>query len=206
DFIPLAEETGLIVEIGRFVLRSACAQARAWLDRGYEPLVVSVNVSPREFRQENFVGTVAQALRESGLPPELLELEITESMVMHDAPRLIRMLEELRQLGVQISVDDFGTGYSSLSYLKRFPVHRLKIDRSFVADVTRNADDAAIVRTIIALGHNLGLRVVAEGVESDAQLKFLRTNACDEMQGFYFGAPVPAAEFEETLTRIDRGF
>ena len=202
-FIPLAEETGLIVEIGRFVLRTACAQGRAWLERGYEPLVISVNVSPRQFRQENFVATVAAALRESRLPPELLELEITESMVMHDAPRLIRMLEELRQLGVQISVDDFGTGYSSLSYLKRFPVHRLKIDRSFVADVTRNPDDAAIVRTIIALGHNLGLCVVAEGVESDAQLEFLRANGCDEMQGFYFGLPLPVDRFEETLTRAE---
>jgi diguanylate cyclase (GGDEF)-like protein/PAS domain S-box-containing protein len=198
-FIPLAEETGLIVEIGRFVLRSACAQARSWMDRGFEPLVVSVNVSPRQFRQENFVASVAQALRESGLPPELLELEITETMVMHDAPRLIRMLEELRLLGVQISVDDFGTGYSSLSYLKRFPVHRLKIDRSFVADVTRNADDAAIVRTIISLAHNLGLRVVAEGVESDAQLDFLRSNLCDEMQGFYFSPPVPVEQFEAQL-------
>jgi EAL domain-containing protein (putative c-di-GMP-specific phosphodiesterase class I) len=123
-------------------------------------------------------------------------------MVMHDAPRLIRMLEELRQLGVQIAVDDFGTGYSSLSYLKRFPVHRLKIDRSFVADVTRNADDAAIVRTIIALGHNLGLRVVAEGVESDEQLGFLRDNACDELQGYYFSPPVSAAEFQEQLTLV----
>jgi diguanylate cyclase (GGDEF)-like protein/PAS domain S-box-containing protein len=201
-FIPLAEETGLIVEIGRFVLRSACSQARAWIDQGFEPIVVSVNVSPRQFRQEGFVASVAQALRESGLPAQYLELEITESMVMHDAPRLIRMLEELRRLGVQIAVDDFGTGYSSLSYLKRFPVHRLKIDRSFVADVTANADDAAIVRTIIALGHNLGLRVVAEGVETDAQLAFLRANACDEMQGFYFSVPVPVDRFEELLTRV----
>ncbi len=198
-FIPLAEETGLIVEIGRFVLRSACLQARTWLDRGLPPIVVSVNVSPRQFKQESFVASVAQALRESGLPAELLELEITESMVMHDAARLIRMLEELRQLGVQIAVDDFGTGYSSLSYLKRFPVHRLKIDRSFVADVTGNADDAAIVRTIISLGHNLGLRVVAEGVETDSQLDFLRANACDEMQGFYFSPPVPVEEFEKQL-------
>jgi diguanylate cyclase (GGDEF)-like protein/PAS domain S-box-containing protein len=198
-FIPLAEETGLIVEIGRFVLRSACAQARAWMDAGHAPLMISVNVSPRQFRQDTFVESVANALRESGLPPHLLELEITESMVVHDAPRLIRMLEDLRLLGVQIAVDDFGTGYSSLSYLKRFPVQRLKIDRSFVADVTRNADDAAIVRTIIALGHNLGLRVVAEGVEVQAQLDFLRANGCDEMQGFLFSEPVTAEAFEAQL-------
>jgi EAL domain-containing protein (putative c-di-GMP-specific phosphodiesterase class I) len=200
-FIPLAEETGLIVEIGRFALRAACLQGRAWLDAGFAPLVMSVNVSPRQFRQESFVETVSQVLQETGLPAALLEIEITESMVVQDAPRLIRMLEDLRRLGVKIAVDDFGTGYSSLSYLKRFPVHRLKIDRSFVADVNRNADDAAIVRTIIALGHNLGLRVVAEGVETRAELAFLRENGCDEVQGFLYGRPVPADQLEAQLLR-----
>ena len=201
-FIPLAEETGLIVDIGRFVLNRACAQAVAWQSQGHPPLIVSVNVSPRQFRQDNFVDTVSAALRESGLAPQYLEIEITETMVMHDAPRMIRMLEELRQLGVQISVDDFGTGYSSLSYLRRFPVHRLKIDKSFVADVTDNAEDAAIVRTIITLGHNLGLKVVAEGVETAAQLEFLRSNGCDEMQGFYFSRPLPPAELAALLITV----
>jgi diguanylate cyclase (GGDEF)-like protein/PAS domain S-box-containing protein len=191
-FIPLAEETGLIVEIGRFVLRTACEQAVRWQEAGLAPIVVSVNVSPRQFRHDNFVDTVASTLRDTGLAPQYLELEITESMVMKDAPRLIHMLGELRALGVQISVDDFGTGYSSLSYLKRFPVNRLKIDRSFIADVTTDRQDAAIVHTIITLGHNLGLKVVAEGVERTDQLEFLRQNGCDEMQGYCFSPAVPA--------------
>jgi EAL domain-containing protein (putative c-di-GMP-specific phosphodiesterase class I) len=189
-FIALAEETGLIVPIGKWVLRTACAQNKAWQDQGLAPIVVSVNVSPRQFRQENIVQTVAAVLEETGLEPRFLELELTESMVMHDAPQLVAMLDELKNLGVQIAVDDFGTGYSSLSYLKRFPVDRLKIDRSFVEHIASDADDATIVRTIIALGHNLGLKVVAEGVESDEQLRFLRSNHCDEAQGFLLGRPV----------------
>jgi len=189
-FIGLAEETGLIVPIGTWVLRTACAQNKAWQDQGLPPIVVSVNVSPRQFRQENIVQTVAAVLRETGLEARYLELELTESMVMHDAPQLLAMLEELKNLGVQISVDDFGTGYSSLSYLKRFPVDRLKIDRSFVEHIARDADDAVIVRAIIALGHNLGLKVVAEGVESIEQLRFLRINLCDEAQGYLLSRPV----------------
>ena len=189
-FIALAEETGLIVPIGKWVLKTACAQNKAWQDEGLPPIVVSVNVSPRQFRQENIVQTVAEVLEETGLEPRYLELELTESMVMHDAPQLVAMLDELKNLGVQIAVDDFGTGYSSLSYLKRFPVDRLKIDRSFVEHIATDVDDATIVRTIIALGHNLGLKVVAEGVESDEQLGFLRSNRCDEAQGFLMGRPV----------------
>jgi EAL domain-containing protein (putative c-di-GMP-specific phosphodiesterase class I) len=188
-FIGLAEETGLIVPIGTWVLRTACAQNKAWQDEGWPPIVVSVNVSPRQFRRENIVQTVAEVLRDTGLEARYLELELTESMVMHDAPQLLAMLDELKNLGVQISVDDFGTGYSSLSYLKRFPVDRLKIDRSFVEHIARDADDAVIVRAIIALGHNLGLKVVAEGVESDEQLRFLRMNLCDEAQGYLLGRP-----------------
>jgi EAL domain-containing protein (putative c-di-GMP-specific phosphodiesterase class I) len=201
-FIPIAEETGLIVELGRFVLRTACAQNRQWQDDGRQHLVVSVNVSPRQFLHDNFVDMVADVLRETGLEPCYLELEITESMVMEDAPRLIRMLGELRQLGVQTSIDDFGTGYSSLSYLRRFPVHRLKVDRSFIIDVTTNPEDAAIVRTIIALGHNLGLKVIAEGVETQAQLEFLRRNDCDEVQGYCFSKPIPAEELGAGLPRL----
>jgi diguanylate cyclase (GGDEF)-like protein/PAS domain S-box-containing protein len=201
-FIPLAEETGLIVEIGRFVLRSACIQNVRWQAQGLPPIVVSVNVSPRQFRHDNFVETVAATLRDTGLEPQYLELEITEGMVMNDAPRLIQMLGELRAMGVQISVDDFGTGYSSLSYLKRFPLHRLKVDRSFIADVTTRSDDAAIVHTIITLGHNLGLKVIAEGVESAEQLEFLRRNGCDEMQGYYFSPPVGADKLATLLAAL----
>jgi diguanylate cyclase (GGDEF)-like protein len=201
-FIPIAEETGLIVELGRFVLRTACTQNRRWQDEGRQHLVVSVNVSPRQFLHDNFVDMVAEVLRETGLEPGYLELEITESMVMEDAPRLIRMLGELRQLGVQTSIDDFGTGYSSLSYLRRFPVHRLKVDRSFIIDVTTNPEDAAIVRTIIALGHNLGLKVIAEGVETPEQLEFLRRNDCDEVQGYCFSKPIPAEALGASLPRL----
>jgi diguanylate cyclase (GGDEF)-like protein/PAS domain S-box-containing protein len=194
-FIPLAEETGLIVPIGLWVLETACTQNKAWQDMGLEPMVVSVNVSARQFRQDDFVQTVVSVLKKTGLEARYLEIELTESMVMHDAEKLAAMLDELQRIGVQMSVDDFGTGYSSLSYLKRFPVDRLKIDRSFVQDVMSDTDDATIVRTIIALGHNLGLRVVAEGVETAGQSDFLRQNDCDEAQGYYFARPVPNVEF-----------
>jgi EAL domain-containing protein (putative c-di-GMP-specific phosphodiesterase class I) len=205
-FIALAEETGLIVPIGKWVLQTACAQNKAWQDEGWPPIVVSVNVSARQFRQENIVQTVAEVLKETGLEPRYLELELTESMVMHDAPQLVAMLDELTNLGVQISVDDFGTGYSSLSYLKRFPVDRLKIDRSFVEHIASDADDATLVRTIIALGHNLGMKVVAEGVESDEQLRFLRSNLCDEAQGFLMGRPVSSRHLRRifaTRSKLD---
>ena len=194
-FIPVAEEIGLIVPIGKWVLRAACAQNKAWQDAGLTPFVVSVNVSVRQFRQDNLVQTIAEVLRDTGLEARYLEVELTESAVMHDAEQFIAMLGELNDLGVQIALDDFGTGYSSLSYLKRFPVDRLKVDRSFVQDIATDADDATIVRTIIALGHNLGLKVVAEGVETEQQLDFLRDNHCDELQGYYFGRPLPGHEF-----------
>ncbi len=200
-FIGLAEETGLIVPIGKWVLRTACAQNKAWQDAGLPPIVVSVNVSPRQFRQESLVQTVAEALRSTGLEPRYLELELTESMVMHDAPQLVAMLDELKELGVKIAVDDFGTGYSSLSYLKRFPVDRLKVDRSFVEHMTTEGDDATIVRAIIALGHNLGLRVVAEGVETAQQARALRAYQCDEAQGFLFARPVSARDLPRLITR-----
>src|SRR6185312_5433811 len=192
-FIPLAEETGLIVPIGKWVLRAACAQNKAWQEAGHEPIVVSVNVSARQFRQDNLVRTVAEVLEETGLEPRYLELELTESMVMHDPAQLVAMLGELERLGVQIAVDDFGTGYSSLSYLKRFPVDRLKVDRSFVEHLATDSDDATIVRAIISLGHNLGLKVVAEGVEHEDQRRFLRLNKCDEAQGYLFCRPTEAS-------------
>jgi diguanylate cyclase (GGDEF)-like protein/PAS domain S-box-containing protein len=200
-FIGLAEETGLIVPIGKWVLQTACAQNKAWQDAGLPPIVVSVNVSPRQFRHENLVQAVAQVLQSTGLEPRFLELELTESMVMHDAPQLVAMLDELKELGVKIAVDDFGTGYSSLSYLKRFPVDRLKVDRSFVENMTTEADDATIVRTIIALGHNLGLKVVAEGVETAQQARALRAYQCDEAQGFLFARAVSARVLPGLITR-----
>jgi len=200
-FICLAEETGLIVPIGKWVMQTACAQNKAWQDAGLPPIVVSVNVSPRQFRHENLVQTVAEVLNSTGLEPRYLELELTESMVMHDAPQLVAMLDQLKELGVKIAVDDFGTGYSSLSYLKRFPVDRLKVDRSFVEHMTTEADDATIVRAIIALGHNLGLKVVAEGVETAQQSRALRAYQCDEAQGFLFARAVSARALPRLLTR-----
>jgi len=200
-FIPVAEEIGLIAPIGKWVIRAACAQNKAWQDAGLAPFVISVNVSPRQFRQDSFVQTIADVLHDTGLEARYLEIELTESAVMHDAEQFIAMLGELSDLGVQISLDDFGTGYSSLSYLKRLPVDRLKVDRSFVQDIATDADDATIVRTIIGLGHNLGLKVVAEGVETAEQLEFLRVNGCDELQGFYFAKPLTAAEFEAQTLR-----
>lgn len=193
-FIALAEETGLITAIGKWVLHTACAQNKAWQDMGLPPAVVSVNVSAQQFRASNFVRSVADTLKETGLDPGYLEIELTES-VMHDAPALVAMLGELKRLGVHVAIDDFGTGYSSLSSLKRFPVDRLKVDRSFVEHIASDPDDAAIVRTIIALGRNLGLKVVAEGVETAEQMRFLREHACDEVQGYYFSRPIPTQQF-----------
>ena len=198
-FVPIAEEIGLIAPIGKWVLRTACEQNRRWQDAGLPKFVMSVNVSARQFRQENFARTVADILRDSGLEAHYLEIELTESAVMHDAEQFIATLGELRALGVKIALDDFGTGYSSLSYLKRLPVDRLKVDRSFVQDIAIDADDATIVRTIIALGHNLGLRVVAEGVETEQQIEFLRDNHCDELQGYYFGTPSAASAFARAV-------
>jgi diguanylate cyclase (GGDEF)-like protein/PAS domain S-box-containing protein len=203
-FIALAEDTGLIVPIGRWVLHTACAQAKAWQQEGLPPCVVSVNVSPRQFRQDDLVRTIGYVLDATGLAPCYLEIELTENMVMHDGEQMIETLHAIKRLGVHISVDDFGTGYSSLRYLKRFPVDRLKIDRSFVQDIAADADDAAIVRTIIALGHNLGLKVVAEGVETEQQIAFLRANGCDELQGYYFSAPLAHDAFAAYLSADQR--
>ena len=192
-FIPVAEEVGSIGPIGRWVLETACAQNKTWQRGGLPPCVVSVNVSPRQFRRDDLVLMIKEVLLATGLEARYLEIEITENMVMQDGERMIATLDAIKHLGVQIALDDFGTGYSSLSYLKRFPVDRLKIDRSFVRDLScRDPDDAAIVRTIIALGHNLGLKVVAEGVETAEQAAFLEANGCDELQGFHFAKPMSA--------------
>jgi diguanylate cyclase (GGDEF)-like protein/PAS domain S-box-containing protein len=196
-FIPVAEESGIILPIGEWVLRTACAQAATWQRAGFRPVKVSVNISPRQFRHEGLAATVAGILRETGLDPRWLELELTESLVMHEPDRFTAMLHDLKALGIEIAVDDFGTGYSSLNHLKRFPVDRLKIDQSFVRDLTKDRDDASIVRAIISLGHDLNLEVVAEGVETREQLDFLRRHGCDEVQGYYLGMPVPAEEFRD---------
>jgi len=199
SFVPIAEESGLITPIGKWILQEACRQNRAWQDAGLPPISVSVNLSPIQFRHAGLVESVAAALACSGLDPAWLELELTESFVMHDAERINVAMQALKALGIAIAVDDFGTGYSSLSYLKRFPVDRLKVDKSFVRDIDSDPDDAAIVRAIITLGHALGLKVVAEGVETAAHLEYLRLHGCDELQGYYFSRPVPAAEMEALL-------
>jgi diguanylate cyclase (GGDEF)-like protein/PAS domain S-box-containing protein len=193
-FISLAEETGLIIPIGEWVLRSACTQNRAWLDAGYRPIRMAVNISVGQFRQQNFVEVVASILRETGIDAPLLELELTESMVMTNAASTVDLLGELKAMGVSLSIDDFGTGYSSLSYLKHFPIDRVKVDRSFVRDIGNNADDAAIAGAIIAMSHSMNLKVTAEGVEHQEQLQFLASRGCDEIQGYILAQPLPADE------------
>ena len=198
-FISLAEETGLIVPIGNWVLAEACRQTRLWLDAGFASLHTAINLSARQFAETDLVQVIAAALMRSGLPPSSLEIELTESLVMADVDHAIGVLRELKTLGVQLSIDDFGTGYSSLSYLKRFPIDVLKIDRSFVNDITTDSDDAAIVSSIISLAHSLRLKVVAEGVETAEQLEYLRQHGCDLMQGYYFSKPLTATAMTQML-------
>jgi diguanylate cyclase (GGDEF)-like protein len=198
-FIPIAEESGLIVPIGEWVLRQACAQLQQWRQQGHEALHVAVNVSARQFREPNLAGCVLQILAETGLPGSAVELELTESLLLADPDFTIRLMQQLGAHGVRFAIDDFGTGYSSLSYLKKLPVNVLKIDQSFVRDVTRDPGDAAIVRAIISLAHGLGLSVVAEGVEQREQALFLTRNGSDAIQGFYFHRPQPASSVTELL-------
>ncbi len=200
-FIPAAEESGLIVAIGDWALRAACRQNKAWQDSGLAPIVVSVNVSARQFREKNWVCQIVAALEESKLEPKYLELELTESLIMQDVEQAIATMKQLQSLGVQLSIDDFGTGYSSLSALKTFPVARLKIDKSFVRDLPHDENDRAVATAVISLGQKLNLRVIAEGVETDAQMAFLRDNNCDEMQGYLFSKPAPPAEIATMLKR-----
>ena len=201
EIIPLLEETGLILPVGEWVLRAACKQARAWQTAGLPGVRIAVNLSTQQFRQPDFANLVLGILKENGLDPALgtIELELTESLLMNNAAGAVETLVKLRQAGIQFSIDDFGTGYSSLSYLKRFPISSLKIDQSFVRDLSIDRDDKAIVAAIIALGHSLGLNVIAEGVETTAQLELLRKKGCNEMQGYLFSRPVPAAEMTELL-------
>jgi diguanylate cyclase (GGDEF)-like protein/PAS domain S-box-containing protein len=192
DFIPVAEECGLILPLGHWVLMTACRQVRSWLDAGIDMGEMAVNISAHQFRQPDFVRTVQGVLAETGLPAERLELEITESTVMHGVDSAIQTLAQLKAMGVRLAIDDFGTGYSSLSYLRRFPLDRLKIDRSFLADVDTDSDAASLVTSIVMLGRSLGLQLVAEGVENFAQAEFLRTLECERVQGFHFYEPVAA--------------
>ena len=201
QFIPLAEETGLIVLIGRWVLKTACAQNVAWQQQGLPPLCMAVNLSARQFFDEHLVEDVAAALQASGMQPELLEMEITEGMVMQDAERAVRILTDIKRLGVRLAIDDFGVGYSSLAQIKRFPIDTLKVDSSFIRDIPQNLEDRAITEAIIAMGRTLSLTVVAEGVETQAQETFLRDHACDQSQGYYFSRPITPDEFFKLMQK-----
>ncbi len=198
-FIPLAEENGLIKQFGEWAIESVCAQQRAWLDAGLLVVPVAVNISAQQFSQQDLPQLVAHALADHGLPPQLLELELTESMLMRDSRRATEVLQTLRNMHIHVSIDDFGTGYSSLSYLRQFPAQSVKIDRSFVSEINEDGEAVPLAAAIIAMAHELGLVVIAEGVETGAQHVYLREHACDQLQGFLFGRPVPAAEFSDLL-------
>ena len=198
EFIPIAEDTGLIIPLGEWVLLEACSQAQAWQAQ-HPGLRIAVNLSARQFRQKDLSGMIERVLGETGLAPGLLELELTESMLMHHAEETVMILQRLDEMGVRLAIDDFGTGYSSLSYLKRFPIHTLKIDRSFVCDISTDPDDAAIVTAIVAMARSLNLNVIAEGVETEEQAVFLRSLACHQAQGYHFGRPMAATDFAARL-------
>jgi diguanylate cyclase (GGDEF)-like protein/PAS domain S-box-containing protein len=198
-FIPLAEDTGLIVAIGKWVIRTACEQNVAWQKRGLPTMIMSVNLSPRQFKDAALLGDISDILAETGMSPELLELEITETMIMHHVDIAAEKAAAIKTLGVKLAIDDFGTGYSSLSQLKRFPIDTLKIDRAFVRDIPQSEDDTAITKAVVSLGKALGVRIVAEGVETAAQYHFLRDNGCDEIQGFYFSRPCHPDAFADLL-------
>ena len=201
DFLPVAEESGLIGPIGDWVLETVCHQIRDWQDRGAQPVKVSVNISNQQFHSGKLDETVATLLANTGIAADYLELELTENIIMENVHIAMELLDKIKQLGIMISIDDFGTGYSSMSYLKRLPVDILKIDRSFVNDIVENPDDNAIARSIITLGHSLNLKVIAEGVENNAQLQRLAKEGCDEIQGFLFSRPITAELIEQQLPR-----
>jgi EAL domain-containing protein (putative c-di-GMP-specific phosphodiesterase class I) len=198
-FIRVAENCGLITAIGEWVLRTACYQTKSWQNEGIIVVPVAVNVSAAQFRQEGFRELIKQVLRETGLDPQYLELELTESLLLTNADVMFDVLQELTEMGLRLVIDDFGTGYSSLSYLRHFPVTKLKIDRSFIRDVAVNPDDAAITTAIINMSKSLNLKVIAEGVENEAQLSFLREHQCDEFQGYYFSRPLKSFDVAAKL-------
>jgi predicted signal transduction protein with EAL and GGDEF domain/ActR/RegA family two-component response regulator len=201
EFISVAEETGLILPMGEWVIREACRQMQQWHTEKNSQLIVAVNLSPLQLHQSNLIETVRQALDESGLAPQYLELEFTESAIMHNVRETVGIMKQFKAMGLHLSIDDFGTGYSSLAYLKQFPVDKLKIDQSFVCNITQDPNDAAIVQAIIALGRTLGMTTIAEGVETEAQLGYLRSLNCKEMQGYLYSRPLPAKEFAQLLIR-----
>jgi EAL domain-containing protein (putative c-di-GMP-specific phosphodiesterase class I) len=199
QFIPLAEETGLIVPIGRWALMEACAQNMAWQRRGLRPVSMAVNLSPRQFIDEDLLQNIDEALAASGMSAALLQLEVTESMMMRDVSRAIKVLDAIQSRGIRIAIDDFGTGYSSMSLMKQFPIDTIKIDRSFVRDLPDDTEDRAIAQAIISMGRALGMTIVAEGVETVDQETFLRAHGCDEMQGFLFSRPLPPDQLADLL-------
>jgi len=201
EFIPLAEETGLIVAIGEWVLRTACVQGKSLIDKGFMPLMLSVNLSSCQFRKEDFMQVLDSALKDTDYPADYLQLELTERIIMQDDDFTIARLQMIHDMGIHLSIDDFGTGYSSMSYLKRFPLNELKVDKSFIDDVCTDNDDEVIVSAMINLAHGLKLRVIAEGVEEENQLKWLEKHGCDSIQGYYFSRPLPADEFEDFLVK-----
>jgi diguanylate cyclase (GGDEF)-like protein len=203
-FIAVAENSGLILPIGEWVLRTACSQAQKWRDDGLS-VPVAVNVSAIQFRQGGFCELIKRVLEETGLPPQLLELELTESLLLSSADMTFSVLQDLEEMGVKLAIDDFGTGYSSLSYLKKLRVNKLKIDRSFIRDIATDSDDAAITTAIINMAKSLKLKVIAEGVEDEAQMSFLREHQCDEFQGFYFSKPLQAGEIAQKLKCVHTG-
>ncbi|MBF0127052.1 MAG: EAL domain-containing protein, partial [Magnetococcales bacterium] len=192
EFIPLAEETGLIIPMGAWALNEACQRAMEWFAAGHAPFRVAVNLSGIQFEQPDFIALVTETLRNTGLNPHLLELELTESIAMGDAEETLALLTALSDVGVLLAIDDFGTGFSSLKYLKRFPIDTLKIDQSFVRNCAEDTEDTAIIRAVVGLAHSLGLTVIAEGVETGAQLEVLRRHGCDEIQGYWYGRPMSA--------------
>jgi EAL domain-containing protein (putative c-di-GMP-specific phosphodiesterase class I) len=204
-FVPVAEEAGMIIELGEWILRTACKETHELQQVGYEGLNVAVNISAVQFTDGNLLPMISKALKDSRLSPQFLELEITESAVMHDPEEVINSLHELSQFGMSLAIDDFGTGYSSLAYLKRFPVDTLKIDRAFITDISSDNDDVAIVEAVLGLGKHFNMKVIAEGVEDEEQLQFLKAQGCDIAQGYYISKPMDAQAYREWLDRWPYG-